>query len=194
MNYHYQGLKSVLRDYNLSLRDKLRKQYIKNYVIKRDGLLCIYCDKVLSLDNYTMEHIVPDSYGGTFNSTNLTVACAECNNKRGNKSFFKYCQKFNFSQEKTKKFRKLYFANLKIKVLNIAKEEYGKHKKQAVPSVIIRRACQKLKIKTINFSDYEKRYTFDIKFSELSETIRIKRCFEQLIRIIEEETNEYSTY
>lgn len=168
----------------MGAQERKRQKRIRDYVINRDGMLCCYCDTVLVPETVTMEHIVPDSKRGTFNTTNLTVSCASCNNKRGCKPFFDYCKKFNFSQEKLDKYKRLYFNNLRIKVLNIAKEECLTQEEHA-PSNIIQQACQVLKIKTMDFSDYEKKYTFEIKFDEVSDRKKIKYCFEQLIRIIE---------
>lgn len=173
--------------------ERKRQKRIKEYVINRDGLLCCYCDKVLTQTpedgvmtptTVTMEHIVPDSKRGTFNTTNLTVSCPDCNNRRGNKPFFEYCKKFNWPEEKMNKYKKLYFNNLKIKVLNIAKEECMKEQ-QVIPLALIKHACQILKIKGMDFSDYEKLYQFEIKFDESCDRKKIKFCFEQLIRIIE---------
>lgn len=168
----------------MSSRESERRKKIREYVINRDGMICCYCDYPLKSEEVTMEHIVPDSRRGTFNSTNLTVACADCNNKRGNKPFFEYCKSFNFSDDKFLKYKKLYFDNLQIKVLNIAKEECLKND-VAVPNSLINEACKILKIKKIDFSNYENTYFFDISFKELCERRRIKFCFEQLIRIIE---------
>jgi len=173
----------------MGAQERKRQKRIKEYVINRDGLLCCYCEKPLTMETVTMEHIVPDSHRGTFNTTNLTVSCSEHNNKRGNKPFFEFCKQFNWPKEKLDKYRKLYYNNLKIKILNIAKEEclpkVVNMEGQAIPHSIIRQACQVLKIKSINFEDYERIYTFEIKFAELSDRKRIKLCFEQLIRIIE---------
>jgi hypothetical protein len=166
--------------------EKRRQKRIREYVINRDGSICCYCDDILTPETITMEHIVPDSKRGTFNTTNLTVSCAECNNKRGNKPFFAYCKKMNFSEEKIVKYRRLYFSNLKIKVLNIAKEECLSSK-GAIPNLLIKQACQILDINHLNFSDYEDIYFFSIKFDQLNESRRIRFCFDQLIRIIEAE-------
>jgi len=68
--------------------------------------------------------------------------------------------------------------------LNIAKEECMKDD-FVIPIVLIKKSCQILKIKSMDFSDYEKAYQFEIKFDELSDRKKIKFCFEQLIRIIE---------
>lgn len=173
----------------MGAQERRRQKKIKEYVINRDGMLCCYCDKVLTPETVTMEHIVPDSKRGTFNSTNLTVSCSFHNNQRGDKNFFEYAKQFNFSQEKTEKYRRLYFNNLKIKILNIAKEEClpksVDDQDRAWPLDIIRKACKILKIKPVDFSDYEKTYEFEIKFNEHGERKRIQFVFEQLIRIIE---------
>lgn len=161
-----------------------RFKRIKKEVIQRDGFICCYCDKDLTLETLTLDHIVPDSKRGLFNFTNLTVACSHCNNKRGNKYFFDYCKKFNWSQSKLNKYKLLYFSNLKIKVLNIAKEQCL-NSDYAVPLDLINQACKILKIKSIDFSDYENNHQLNIKFSELCERKKIKFCFEKLIKIIE---------
>jgi hypothetical protein len=168
----------------MGAQERKRQKRIREYVIKRDGLMCCYCEQPLDLDSVTMEHIVPDSRRGTFNTTNLTVSCANCNNRRGNKNFFEYCKQFDFSEEKLNKYKKMYFNNLRIKILNIAKEECLKDE-QAIPLVIIQKACQVLKIKKMDFSGYENVYQFEIKFDKLCDRKKIKFCFEQLIRIIE---------
>lgn len=162
-----------------------RLKKIKNYVINRDGKICCYCDKILSDIDITMEHIVPYSRRGTFNTTNLTVACANCNNSRGNQSFFEFCKKYNFSDEKTSKYKKLYFNNLKIKILNIAKEECLTAD-YAVPNDLITKVCDDiLKIKKIDFTNYECHFNNDMKFNLSYDRKKIKFYFEKLIKIIE---------
>ena len=84
----------------MGAQERKRQKRIKEYVINRDGMICCYCDKVLTPETVTMEHIVPDSKRGTFNTTNLTVSCSDCNNRRGNKPFFEYCKKFHFPEDK----------------------------------------------------------------------------------------------
>jgi hypothetical protein len=169
-------------------QQRKRQKRIKEHVIIRDGLICCYCDIPLTTSTVTMEHIVPDSKRGTFNTTNLTVSCSKCNNHRGNKPFFEYCRQFNFSEDKIKKYKTLYFNNLKIKILNIAKEEFT-HENRVVPNDMIRQACQTLKIRGMDFSDYESMYQFEIKFNEVCDLKKIKFCFEQLIRIIEADSS-----
>ena len=82
----------------------------------------------------------------------------------------------------------MYYSNLRIKILNIAKEECLVSD-QAVPNVLIKSACKILKIKALDFSPYENVYEFDIRFDEDCERRKIKFCFEQLIKNIE--SNSY---
>lgn len=170
----------------MGARERKRHKKIKEYVIARDGFICCYCDLPLSQQDITMEHIVPDSKRGTFNTTNLTVSCYKCNNKRGDKPFFEYCQQYNFSDSKLSKYKKLYFNNLKIKVLNIAKEECMVND-DMVPNHIIDQACKILKIKNIDFSQYIDNCD-NISFDSVTNRKKIKFCFEKLIRVIESET------
>jgi len=168
----------------MGIHERARQKRIRQYVVERDGSLCCYCDKVLTEETITLDHIVADSKRGTFNTTNLTVSCGECNNRRGNKPFFDYCKQFNWSLDKIEKYKRLYFNNLRIKVLNIAKEECLKDD-LVIPSALIKHACKILKIKEMDFSDYEKLYSFDISFNETCDRKKIKFTFEQLIRILE---------
>lgn len=55
-----------------------RKRLIKKGVVK-----CFWCKTPLTLDNSTLEHIVPIHRGGLDNENNLTLACSKCNEERG---------------------------------------------------------------------------------------------------------------
>ncbi len=170
----------------MGLQERKRLKRIREQVINRDGFICSYCKANLTLDTLTMDHIVPESKRGTYNATNLIVACSSCNNKRGNKPFFEFCKQYDLSEKQLLKYKNMYFNNLKIKILNIAKEECLDDN-EAVPNELIKRACEILKIRTVDFSPYENKYLFEIKFGEVSNRKKIKYCFELLIRIIESE-------
>jgi len=58
----------------------------KNVLI-RDNHSCTYCG---AKDDLTIDHIVPASKGGEWSWTNLTTACAKCNNRKGDK-YLKQC-------------------------------------------------------------------------------------------------------
>jgi HNH endonuclease len=168
----------------VSLQERQRQKRIKADVIERDGSLCCYCDQVLSIEELTMEHLIPYSKGGSFNATNLTVACAICNQKRGNRPFFEYCKQFNWHNDKVEKYQRLYIANIKIKILNVAKENIQGH---VMPLELIKNACQKLNMPEPDFSTYEKNYCLTITLQQESYWSDVKFNFIQLIRIIEAE-------
>jgi hypothetical protein len=165
-------------------QERNRQKRIRNDVIERDGSICCYCDKVLLLEEVSLDHLIPDSKGGLFNATNLTVACASCNARRGNFPFFDYIKRFNWHQEKLNKYQRLYQANLKIKILNVAKENI---KGQLVPLFLIKQACKKLKVQEPDFSSYQRNYCLLIKLEEECYCQDIKNDFCQMIRIIEME-------
>ncbi len=58
----------------------------KNVLI-RDNHSCTYCG---AKEHLTIDHIVPASKGGEWSWTNLTTACAKCNNRKGDK-LLKHC-------------------------------------------------------------------------------------------------------
>lgn len=57
---------------------------IKEYLLEKWGRKCVYCGK----ENVPLEieHIIPKSKGGSDRISNLTLACHECNQKKGNQS------------------------------------------------------------------------------------------------------------
>lgn len=53
---------------------------------KNGELSCFYCSRSLSGDNFpiaTVDHLWPDSSGGSSRPCNLVTACHSCNSKRG---------------------------------------------------------------------------------------------------------------
>lgn len=75
-------------------RRKTRKQQLRiNFKIKKslskDKLIhiCCYCKQVFLIENLTVEHIVPISWGGSNEPSNVTLACAPCNQQRGRESW-----------------------------------------------------------------------------------------------------------
>jgi hypothetical protein len=169
------------------LPDHDRLKRIRQKVIDRDGLLCCYCEKFLLTEEVTMEHIVPVSKRGTYNTTNLTVACSTCNNKRKSIPFFQYCKSYNWSNAKLQKYQRLYDANLKIKVLNIAKEFCIEDPESVVPETIIKSASSILKLqKELDFKKYLE--IFDLSLHKTYKRKEIKFSFEKIIQLIEADT------
>jgi|ERR1700722_3088045 len=164
------------------MADSKRKKLIREDVVRRDGLDCCFCGKQLSFRTATLEHIVPVSKKGSFNRSNLTISCEPCNSDRGDKNFFDYLSRFDIPENRILKYRKLYVNNLKIKVLNIAKEKCIADKFE-VPLRLIHKACQILRIKPIDFSKIE--CYFEIPLDQFIPRYRIKHSFERVIQIIE---------
>ena len=68
-------------------REKRRKEYKYTYgwttirwqILTRDNFTCQYCGRKAPDVELHIDHIIPKSKGGTNESENLVVACAECN-------------------------------------------------------------------------------------------------------------------
>ena len=56
---------------------------LRRSVIDRDGLHCVYCDDDLSDSEIHMDHVIPESMGGTTTYNNLQVTCRKCNLDKG---------------------------------------------------------------------------------------------------------------
>jgi 5-methylcytosine-specific restriction endonuclease McrA len=57
---------------------------IREYLLEKWGRKCAYCGNIdVSLE---VEHIIPKSRGGTDRVSNLTIACRNCNLKKGDKT------------------------------------------------------------------------------------------------------------
>ena len=63
-------------------RGELLGYEVREYLLEKWGRRCVYCGK----ENVPLEieHIIPKSRGGTNRVSNLTLACHECNQKKGN--------------------------------------------------------------------------------------------------------------
>ena len=58
----------------------------RKLVRERAKSLCEYCHspEYLNSDRFTMEHLLPQSLGGTDEIDNLALACSRCNGRRYN--------------------------------------------------------------------------------------------------------------
>ncbi len=69
---------------------KKRRQPRDHVTIKalfhRDGKRCFFCPTKLTLDDATIEHLVPLTCGGTNHIANKALACAPCNSEAGHLS------------------------------------------------------------------------------------------------------------
>ena len=56
---------------------------LRRSVIERDGLNCVYCDEDLTDKEIHLDHVIPESKGGTTSYNNLQVTCRKCNLSKG---------------------------------------------------------------------------------------------------------------
>ena len=62
-------------------------------IYMRDGLACAYCgESVEAGAKLTLDHLVPNSKGGSNSETNLVTACHRCNSSRGTRSVRDFCR------------------------------------------------------------------------------------------------------
>jgi hypothetical protein len=128
---------------------------IRQKVILRDQSLCAFCDRLLSPKEITLDHLIPASQGGSYHSTNLTVACFDCNNDRDTTPFLTYLERLKAPAYKLEKFQRLLNNQLRIKVLNTAKDYLVNY--YELPQDAIDLACQQLQVEPIVFegSDFD---------------------------------------
>ena len=56
---------------------------LRRSVIARDGNHCVFCDEDLTGAEVHLDHIIPESKGGTTTYDNLQVTCRRCNLAKG---------------------------------------------------------------------------------------------------------------
>ena len=52
---------------------------LRQRVIERDGMRCVYCGLDLERNQIHLDHVVPEAEGGATSYDNLQVTCAKCN-------------------------------------------------------------------------------------------------------------------
>jgi 5-methylcytosine-specific restriction endonuclease McrA len=55
-------------------------------LLTRDSFACQYCQKNLSTEESTIDHVVPRSKGGKTTWENVVIACPQCNRKKGGRT------------------------------------------------------------------------------------------------------------
>ena len=64
---------------------KTRVKFSRHDLYIRDHGLCQYCEKKVSRDESTIDHVLPRSKGGLTTWENCVLACSKCNTKKANK-------------------------------------------------------------------------------------------------------------
>ena len=77
-------------------RGELAGYEVREYLLAKWGHKCAYCGKT----NVPLEidHIIPKSRGGSNRVSNLTIACHECNQRKGNRT----AEEFGYPEVQTK--------------------------------------------------------------------------------------------
>lgn len=60
-------------------------RFRKRILYNRDDWCCQYCNKKLSYNSVTIDHIIPKSKGGKTTWKNCVVCCKQCNRIKGSK-------------------------------------------------------------------------------------------------------------
>lgn len=58
----------------------------KRSVLEKTNGRCAYCGVVLSIDNFTIDHVIPKHHGGNNGIENLFASCRLCNTTKGTKT------------------------------------------------------------------------------------------------------------
>ena len=74
----------LLNGFNGFIRREVR--FSRRNIFERDKNTCQYCLKKLSKPELTIDHVTPQSKGGTDSWENLVLACVKCNVKKSNRT------------------------------------------------------------------------------------------------------------
>ena len=69
----------------MSVRGKRHKQRKRLKVWCNSGGVCAYCGVPLSVDEMTLDHVLPKAKGGDSGVGNLVAACRTCNEIKGDR-------------------------------------------------------------------------------------------------------------
>lgn len=61
-----------------------------NALIARDGWQCAYCQRFISGDMMTVDHVIPTLRGGPDTLDNTVISCRECNARKGDMNLIEY--------------------------------------------------------------------------------------------------------
>ena len=67
----------------IALTPKLARKKFRQHIFESWEWKCAYCDKQLSQDSATIDHILPKHKGGQNVKNNMLCSCSECNRLKG---------------------------------------------------------------------------------------------------------------
>jgi 5-methylcytosine-specific restriction endonuclease McrA len=77
---------SIIRFVTDAVFFRRRVKFNRHNVWLRDKCRCQYCNVKLKLDEFTYDHVHPQSKGGETNWLNIVVACVDCNHHKANRT------------------------------------------------------------------------------------------------------------
>ena len=60
--------------------------FTRRNLYKRDAFTCQYCERRMSSEDLSIDHVIPRSKGGKTSWTNCVLACIRCNVRKGNRA------------------------------------------------------------------------------------------------------------
>lgn len=73
----------VIDTKNFLVRDFHHAPFERSLLFKRDKCMCAYCGQTFPENQLEVEHVIPESRGGTWDWTNVVSADRFCNQKKG---------------------------------------------------------------------------------------------------------------
>ncbi len=80
------NIPAVVRLRNNTRIEPMKVRFSRASVYARDGKVCQYCGNTFSAANLTLDHVIPKSFGGKTQWTNIVSACKACNSKKADRT------------------------------------------------------------------------------------------------------------
>lgn len=66
------------------MQSKKKVRFSKGNIFLRDNFICQYCNTKLARSASTVDHVLPQCYGGKSVWENVVTSCGPCNHNKGN--------------------------------------------------------------------------------------------------------------
>lgn len=87
----------TLDDFTKRYNKKRTPILLRERIILFDDYTCIYCSKKQPWSNIEIDHIIPESIGGSQNIINLVTSCKDCNVRKAEYTVEEFCKRNNYS-------------------------------------------------------------------------------------------------
>ncbi len=109
----------------------------RNECIMRQNCVCLYCGTTITLTTSELDHIVPQSMGGSNRQENLVAVCRPCNSEKRNQPFPQFAQNSKRSgislEESLERIQQWTRGQLTSKRFNSLKRDVASRLKQTTP-------------------------------------------------------------